>query len=143
MQPSNPNEECYVLQVLTGQEQDVVNKLQTAGFTASAPLQWEAIRKGGTEAARSLSIRNAILKDDYSLGRNMNRAKAAYGDKFNADLQKKVEDLSAKLKEKDDLIAGMQRKKQVDANTRMQARLTKDIADMEAKLAKRLKVCPI
>lgn len=47
MRPSNPHEECYVLQVFTGQEQDVVNKLQTAGFTASAPLQWEAIRKGG------------------------------------------------------------------------------------------------
>ncbi|MGL4548061.1 transcription termination/antitermination protein NusG [Eubacterium aggregans] len=46
MQPSNQKEECYVLQVLTGQEQEVVNKLRTAGFEVCAPLQWEAIRNG-------------------------------------------------------------------------------------------------
>lgn len=118
----------------TLQRQDVLDAINT---------NHDAVRNGGTEAARSLSIRNAILKDDYSLGRNMNRAKAAYGKEFNPELQKQIEELSAKLKEKDDLIASMERKKQVDVNTKMQAKLSRDIAAMEEKLAKRLKVCPV
>lgn len=111
----------------------------------------EAIRVGGTEAARAMSIRNAIVKDDYSIGRNMDRAKAAYGDKFDPETKSAIEHLSAKIKEQDERIAELEKQREAKARAgqpktadeRMQEKLQKQMDELNAKIQARLTACPI
>jgi hypothetical protein len=111
----------------------------------------EAIRVGGTEAARALSIRNAIVKDDYSIGRNMDRAKVAFGDKFDAETKQAVEHLSQKIKEQDERIAELEKQQEAKARAkqpktadeRMQERIQKQMDELQSKIEARTKVCPL
>lgn len=116
-----------------------------------------ALRNGGTEAARSLSIRNAILKDDYTVGRNMDRARLAFGDKFNDALKTQVEDLSAQLKAAQDRAAKLESEANARAESakarkaadnmtpdeKAQAAIQKQLDRLEKTIAERLKACPI
>jgi hypothetical protein len=116
-----------------------------------------ALRNGGTEAARSLSIRNAILKDDYTVGRNMDRARVAYGDKFNNALKKEVEGLSAQLKEAQARAAKLEADaasrrstarervaaEKMTPDEKMQARIQKQMDALQKSIDQRLKACPI
>lgn len=111
-----------------------------------------ALRNGGTEAARSLSIRNAILKDDYSIGRNMDRAKLAYGEKFNDALRKQVETLSDELEKAQAEAARLQkaaearqsaRKPKMTDEEKTQARIQAQIDRLQKTIEERTRLCPI
>jgi diguanylate cyclase (GGDEF)-like protein len=131
--------------------------LRQSAATDAMETNHAALRNGGTEAARSLSVRNAILKDDYTVGRNMDRARVAYGDKFNDTLRKQVEDLSAQLKAAQDRAAKIeadvaarrqtaQSKKAAEKMTpdeQAQARIQKQMDALQKTIADRVKVCPI
>ncbi|MEO9079606.1 MAG: hypothetical protein ABI268_09875, partial [Rhodanobacter sp.] len=117
--------------------------------TADLTLNHEALRKGGTEAARALSIRNAILKEDYSLGRNMDRAKVSFGDKFTGDVKQKIEDLSARLDQSEKTIRELQAnqgkgtRRSMSEDEKMQAHINKKIQNLKDQIEARQKACPI
>jgi diguanylate cyclase (GGDEF)-like protein len=113
-----------------------------------------ALRDGGTEAARSVSIRNAILKDDYTIGRNMDRAKLAYGDKFNDALRKQVETLSDELEKAQAEAARLQKaaesrqsarkaKANMTDEEKTQARILDQIGKLQKTIEERTRLCPI
>jgi diguanylate cyclase (GGDEF)-like protein len=114
-------------------------------------LNHTAIRVGGREAARALSIRNAIVKKDYTIGRNMDRAKVSYGDRFGAEEKRAVEAHTEEIKRADETyeraVADAERK--ANANRKKtpdeveQERLQKKMDDLQSKIEARLKACPI
>lgn len=109
-----------------------------------------ALKHGGTETARSQSIRNSILKDDYSLSRNMDKAKEAGGNKITDKDEADIKEWSDKLKEHEERIsrleAGKAAREKADkmtADEKEQARVAKRMAVLREKIAARTKVCPI
>ena len=113
----------------------------------------KALRLGGRENARGSAIRNAILKDDYTIGRNMDRVKTSFGDKFNAGIKKQVEALSEQLKAKDaeiakgqaeiDRLSNKPTRAKPSPDEVAQARIQKQMDSLKASIAKRLSACPV
>ena len=115
-----------------------------------------ALRAGGTHNARALAVRNAIVADDYSIGRNMDRAKVAYGDHINDALKQHVQDLTGKLKDsearyqqamKDAETAkkapNQTAKKAVSPDEKMQMAIQRQMDKLQADIQRRLKACPV
>jgi hypothetical protein len=105
-----------------------------------------ATQSGGTALARAMAARNAQMTKDYSGAGLVRRARVAFGDKIAPETEAKLADLAKQIAEKDKTIAAYEAKAskaKLDANVREQAKLQKQIAEMEDRLAKRLKACPI
>lgn len=121
-------------------------------------------RGGGTAVARSLQIRNAILGDRYSIGRNMERAEATYGNLTDRlrnearahsqeiakakqtleDLQNKQEKARAETPQKAKPRTRMTDEEREHATVQRQvADKLKKIQDLQDRVEKRLKACPI
>lgn len=119
---------------------------QKSDLESQMDANHRATQAGGTELARAMAARNAQMVQDYSGPRTLTRARVTYGDKFTAAVEKEVRDLTDKIAERDKTIAELQNREHqanVDANAKEQTRLQRQIDDMEAKLAKRVKVCPV
>lgn len=119
---------------------------QKSDLESQMDMNHRATQAGGTELARAMAARNAQMVTDYSTARTLTRARVAYGEKFNPAVEKQVRELTEKLAETEKRVAELEQREQktkLDANAKEQARLQKQISDMETKLAKRVKVCPI
>lgn len=148
-----------------------INRARTAGDDMAgkvATLRRDAIENqaravhkalnqgGGTANARALAIRNAILKDDYSVGRNMARAEDHYGG-LNERLRSQARDLTDQIKRHQDELeraqAGVEKersaqparqtKPQLSPDERMQQQIQRKIDKMQADIERRLKACPL
>lgn len=152
-----------------------INRAREAGdhpAGAIAALRREAIENeargvhkalnegGGTANARGLAIRNAILKDDYSVGRNMARAEAHYSG-LNDRLRSQARELTEHIKKSQDELERVQAqvekeraakpaerpareaKRPQSADEREQARIEKKIAQLKSDIERRLKACPL
>lgn len=125
---------------------EIAARIRRESLQEELDTNHRATQSGGTELARAMAARNAQMREDYSAPRTMTRARVAYGEKLTPKVEAQLKDLTAQLAEKDKRLAELEakaHKEKVDANTREQARLQKSIDEMEAKLAKRLGVCPL
>jgi diguanylate cyclase (GGDEF)-like protein len=117
-------------------------RVQKARIEDELDINHNATQKGGTELARAMAARNAQFTADYSAAHMLTRARAAYRGKVPAEVEGRLADIAKKIDEQERKIQDDQSAAQVKAE-KEQARLQKQIDEMEAKLAKRIKVCPI
>jgi GGDEF domain-containing protein len=125
---------------------------------AAEEANHRAARLGGSESGRGLAARAAVLREDDSLGRLMDRAKVTYGSDFNAAHEAQVRNLAEQLREAHDKLAAAQERANKPASKRtpmtdeerqhahvqrqIQAKL-KQINDLQDRVKKRLDACPI
>lgn len=117
-------------------------------------------RGGGTAVARSLGIRNAILGDRYTIGRNMERAEASYGNLTDRLRNEAREHSQAINKAKQELEELQAKQEQAHQQRKPREKLTdeerehatvkrqvadklKKIQELQSRVEKRLKACPL
>lgn len=114
---------------------------------------------GGTANARSLGIRNAILGDRYTIGRNMERAEASYGnltDRLRNEAREHSQAIAKAKQELEEIQAKQEKARQPQNRTKMtdeareHATVKRQVADklkkiqeLQSRVEKRLKACPI
>ena len=131
-----------VAEVKARAQREAIEKLQD--------INERATKGAGTKTAQGLAARNFGRTDDWSAPNLQTQMRAAYGDKMNDALRAHVDDLARQLKEAQDTIAKAQQKRaakpqaqKMTPEERMQAKLEKQIADLEDRIQKRLKACPL
>jgi diguanylate cyclase (GGDEF)-like protein len=127
-------------------EAEVKARIRKESIAEDLDMNHRATQAGGTELARAMAARNAQIKEDYSAPRTQTRARVAYGAKFDAAVEAKVKAITDKIAASDKAVHEAETadlKTAQDKNAKEQAKLQKQIDEMESKLAKRLKVCPL